>query len=110
MRGRQPDPRAEHSRAQALQAARALLAEEGWEAATHLRVAERSGLGRATVYRHWPDPVALRRDALSEEALVFHTVPTGDLRADLVAELEAIRAELVERGRPGCSPRWPTRA
>lgn len=95
---RETDPRREQSRALALQAARALLAEEGWDAITHLRVAERSGLGRATIYRHWPDPAALRRDALSEEVHVFHTAVTGDLRADLVAELLAIRHELAERG------------
>lgn len=92
------DPRGAHSRAAALQAARALLTEDGWEGVTHARVAERSGLGRATIYRHWPDPLALRRDALTEEVEVFHVTPTGDLRADLVAELTAIGHELVERG------------
>lgn len=95
---RETDSRREQTRALALQAARALLAEEGWDAITHLRVAERAGLGRATIYRHWRDPGGLRRDALAEEIHVFHIVPTGDLRADLISELLAIRHELAERG------------
>jgi AcrR family transcriptional regulator len=42
-----------------LDAARALLAEHGPEAVTHLRIAETSGVARATVYRHWQDRAAI---------------------------------------------------
>jgi AcrR family transcriptional regulator len=31
-----------------------IIVEEGAAAVTHQRVAERAGVGRATVYRHWP--------------------------------------------------------
>jgi AcrR family transcriptional regulator len=91
------DPRVGRTRVTALETVRAILVEEGWEAVTHLRVAERAGLGRATIYRHWPTRLDLLVDALSQEALTIHTLPVGDLRRDLIAELEAFRRELVQR-------------
>lgn len=72
--------------------------EEGWAAVTHVRVAERSRLGRATVYRHWPSPEALLHDALQEEAeedVRFEA--SGELRADLVAALTGICNAMSER-------------
>lgn len=92
------DPRVERSKAAALEAARALLVEEGWAAVTHVRVAERSGLGRATVYRHWQSPEALLHDACQEEAEEDVRIePTGELRADLVAALDGICYAMNER-------------
>ncbi len=37
-----------------LLAAREIMVAEGMDAVTHQRVAEVAGIGRATVYRHWP--------------------------------------------------------
>ena len=91
------DPRVDRTRAAVLEAARVILLEEGWEAVTHLRVAERSGVGRTTIYRHWRERSELLRDALADESIAIHTAPTGDIRGDLVAELEAIRYVLVQR-------------
>ncbi|WP_225993073.1 TetR-like C-terminal domain-containing protein [Actinomadura rudentiformis] len=85
------DPRAERSRAAALAAARELLAEQGWAAVTHVAVAGRSGVGRTTLYRHWPDSSALLRDAITLEISTFHRPPTGVLRDDLIRELDGIR-------------------
>jgi AcrR family transcriptional regulator len=90
------DPRAARSRAAALTAARVLLIEQGWPGVTHVAVAERSGIGRTTLYRHWPDTPSLIRDTLGHHIAVAHTEPTGDLRADLLAELGASRAMLHE--------------
>jgi AcrR family transcriptional regulator len=90
------DPRAKRSRAAALEAARELLIERGWPGVTHVAVAEHSGIGRTTLYRHWPDTSSLIRDTLAHHIAVAHTEPTGDLRADLLAELEASRAMLHE--------------
>lgn len=87
------DPRVERTRAAALQVARRLLVEEGVEAVTHLRVAEGAGVGRRTLYRHWPDPVALLRDSLAHQD-VPHAEITGDLRRDLIAHLDALRRAL----------------
>ena len=88
------DPRAERSRCAALAAARELLLDEGWEAVTHARVAERAGMARTTVYRHWPDATDLVLDALAEEKSERHPRPTGVLRDDLVADLDAFRLQL----------------
>jgi AcrR family transcriptional regulator len=85
------------TRSAILDAARQVLFDEGWEALSHQRVAERAGVGRATVYRHWPQRLQLLQDACSAEMLTIHTQPTGDLRGDLAAELESMRRETVER-------------
>lgn len=93
------DPRVERTRASALEAARAILIEEGWDALTQNRVAERSGLGRATVYRHWPDRLLLLNDALAAEAsaTTLRIPRTGNLRQDLVNTLEGFCRDLVDR-------------
>lgn len=88
------DPRVLRSRAAALAAARAILLEDGWEAVTHVAVATRSGVGRTTLYRHWPDTIALLRDVLRAQMEIDHAVPTGVLRDDLIRELDALRGQL----------------
>ncbi|WP_436777370.1 TetR/AcrR family transcriptional regulator C-terminal ligand-binding domain-containing protein [Yinghuangia sp. YIM S09857] len=89
--GRSPDPRALRSRAAALAAARDLLVDQGLQGVTHVAVAARSGIGRTTLYRHWPDAAALLQDALSELVADAEPPTTGDLRSDLVALLEGSR-------------------
>jgi AcrR family transcriptional regulator len=91
-----PQSRTELLRSQALTAAVRLLTEEGWHAVTQARVATQSGLGRATVYRYWPDRRQLVRDAvLSANLAVRHQMPaSGDLREDLLIELRNLRREL----------------
>lgn len=92
------DPRVDRTRIAVLHAVRELLNEDGWDAVTHARVAERSGAGRSTVYRHWPERVDLVREAFEFEFGVTRgPEPVGELRADLIAALEAIRFELVDR-------------
>lgn len=88
------DPRVERSRAAALDAARDLLKEEGWDAITQMRVADRAGIGRATVYRHWPQTAALLRDALVGLLPQFEVQSTRDLHADLVDLLRRVGSEL----------------
>lgn len=88
------DPRIERSKRAALQGALAVLLEEGWEAVTLTRVAERSGVGRTTLYRHWADRTALLRDALLLYGVAAEIPLTGELRADLVAILDATAAQL----------------
>ena len=88
------DPRVVRTREAVLGAARTVLLEEGWEQVTVGRVAERSGYGRATLYRHWPNRLDLLRDAIAEQTRLIHSVPTADLRTDLIAELDAFRRAL----------------
>jgi AcrR family transcriptional regulator len=91
-------PRVERSRQRALWAGREILLNEGWDALSQRRVAEVAGIGRATVYRHWPDRVSLLQDICAAEANRVHTVPTGDLRHDLCTELQTLRREFTENG------------
>lgn len=90
------DPRVQRSRDRALAAARVVLLQEGWEALTQQRVAEVAGIGRATVYRLWPERVGLLHDLCVQEMRTMRTAPTGDLAGDLIAELEAMRRELID--------------
>ncbi len=92
------DPRVVRTRKDVLAAAREVLLEEGWERVTRGRVAERSGYARTTLYRHWPQRLDLLRDLISEEGRLAHISLTGDLRADLVAELEAFRVAVTTTG------------
>jgi AcrR family transcriptional regulator len=88
------DPRVERTRTAVLTAAARVLLEEGWDAVTHSRVAEVSKVGRATIYRHWPDAASLVHDTMQQLARQNHTQPIGRLREDLIAELEALRAHM----------------
>lgn len=92
------DPRVVRTRRDVLAAARQVLIDEGWERVTVSRVADRSGYARTTLYRHWPQRLDLLRDLIEEEARLAHSTPTGDLRADLIAELEAFRVAVTATG------------
>ncbi len=87
------DPRAARTRASALLAARTLLRTEGVDAVTHARVAEASGVGRRTLYRHWADAMALLREVMATQD-VPHAPVTGDLERDLVTHLTALAEAL----------------
>jgi AcrR family transcriptional regulator len=76
------DPRALRSRKAMLAAAGALLAEEGLEAVTHQAVATRAGVGRATVYRHWPQVLDLRLAVLSANE---HDLPPAPAHVNAAA-------------------------
>ncbi|KUJ69253.1 hypothetical protein ACZ90_12990 [Streptomyces albus subsp. albus] len=88
------DPRAERSRAAALAAATDLLIESGWAGVTHVSVAARSGVGRTTLYRHWPESALLIQELLADLFQVERPVRTGELREDLLRELGVFLAVL----------------
>jgi AcrR family transcriptional regulator len=69
-----------------------LLVGEGPGAVTHQRVAQQAGVGRATGYRHWPQPEQLLLDVMSG--------------ADL--PLSMIRRRRSGRGCIDSFGRWPT--
>lgn len=79
-----------------LRAALQLLVDQGWEAVTHARVAQSAGYSRATLYNHWPTRDALLQGAFSRLAEMPHATSTGELRADLLAELVAYRDGMAE--------------
>ena len=82
------DARVARTRAAVLDAGARVLFTDGWSAVTHLRVAAEAGVGRATIYRHWPSVEDLLVDVLVGcQAPLEAPEPTGDLRADLIAAL-----------------------
>lgn len=89
--GQPLDARVIRTRNDILRAAIDVLTDEGLEAVTHHRLAEVAGYSRATIYKHWPTRDALFVDAFSYRPSGEHHVPTGDLRADLIAELTMFR-------------------
>jgi TetR/AcrR family transcriptional regulator, regulator of autoinduction and epiphytic fitness len=60
-----PDPRIARSRQVILAAALAELGEIGYGGFTIESVASRAGVGKSTIYRHWPDKLALIADAFA---------------------------------------------
>jgi AcrR family transcriptional regulator len=57
------DPRIERSQQVILQAVLDELSEVGYGGLTIESAARRAGVGKATIYRHWPDKIALIADA-----------------------------------------------
>ncbi|MFN3338959.1 MAG: TetR/AcrR family transcriptional regulator [Dietzia sp.] len=62
-----PADRTAGTRDRALTAARTSILEIGATRTTMVEIARRSGVGRTTLYRHWPDVTALFADLLTRE-------------------------------------------
>jgi len=88
------DPRFLRSREAILNAARDLLLAHGPTAVTHNRIAEHSGIGRATVYRHWPRTDQLLAEAMSTVPMPFFGEPSSPFRDWLVRELAEVARQL----------------
>ena len=88
------DPRSTRSRTAILTAARALLLKEGPAAVTHQRVAQEAGIGRATVYRHWPQPDQLLLATMSGSDLPYFRDPVSPIRPWLHGQLRAMATEM----------------
>lgn len=83
-------PRSARAHGQVLDAALELFAERGIDATSMDAIVERSGVSKATIYKHWPDKDALCLEALEHLHGVDQPMPefdTGDVRADLIAVL-----------------------
>ena len=92
------NPRTTRVRKIVVDAATALLIEEGHHAVTPHQVSKVTGIARSTIYRHWPDPVSLLMDAIDSVLAPDHTLSTvGDVRADLTTALEVLRLRLNRR-------------
>ncbi|MBX2802313.1 MAG: TetR/AcrR family transcriptional regulator [Myxococcales bacterium] len=88
------DPRFQRTRDAVRRAVQGLVVEHGLTAVTHARVAERAGVGRATMYRHWSDRRALLQDGLGHAR--FAPPPrSGRWRDDVLALLAALRDAMV---------------
>jgi TetR/AcrR family transcriptional regulator of autoinduction and epiphytic fitness len=76
----QRDPRIEHSRMAILNATVEELADVGYGQVRMESIAARAGVAKSTLYRHWPDKLALIADAFE----TFHEQMVHDL-SDLPA-------------------------
>ena len=85
--GRPRDPRVD---AAVAAATLELLAEEGFAGLTVEHIAARAGVGKAGVYRRWPDKEAVVLAALSLGDERPATPDTGSLRGDLTTYLTAL--------------------
>ena len=92
------NPQVQRTHRVMLDAARELFHEQGPAAVTHLRVAETSGVARATVYRHWPDRVGILLDLLRRGVdLHLASPPAGERTAPEIRKC----SERGEREDPG---------
>jgi AcrR family transcriptional regulator len=101
--GRPRSPEADRA---ILQAALELLAESGYATLTMERVRERSGVGKATLYRRYGSKEELVRAAIVH---LNSDIPmpddTGSLAGDFAATAQAVLAGAAETGALGLMPR-----
>jgi AcrR family transcriptional regulator len=75
----------------AVDATRALLAEGGLPAATMDAVAARSGVSKATLYKHWPSRTAVAAEAFGRQLADAVPLPdTGTTAGDLAEQLRLV--------------------
>jgi TetR/AcrR family transcriptional regulator, regulator of autoinduction and epiphytic fitness len=89
------DPRIERSRRVILEAALEELGLVGYGALTIEAVAARAGVGKSTIYRHWPGKLALVEDAFRTLKAHAFIPETGTVRERITAFLEQM-AQMVE--------------
>ena len=80
-------PRRAATGASIVEAALAVLAERGFQAATMDAIAARAGVGKNTIYRRWPSKEVLIADALRELTAEVEPKGGGDVHALLLEHL-----------------------
>lgn len=99
---RTPDaanPRVRRTRERILAAARELLAEAGPAGLTYSVLAERAGVTRQTLYRHWATRPALLADLMLEGGGGTYPEPGADPAAVVTAWLASMRVGMREPAR-----------
>ena len=99
---RAPDaanPRVRRTRDRMLAAARDLLAESGPAGLTYSVLAERAGVTRQTLYRHWPSRSGLLVDLILEGSTGDYPEPGDDPAAVATAWLASLRDGFRDQGR-----------
>ena len=85
------DKRIERTLQKGREAALEVLARAGFAAFTMEAVAEASGIAKSTLYRHWPDRLALLADALetlNRQPVAAEPLQPGALRGRAIALIE----------------------
>lgn len=90
------DARVARTPADVARAALETLTVEGSDAVTHARVAELAGYSKTTLYTHRPSRVELITLAFDALGELPHHTRTGDLRSDVIGELQAFRAGITD--------------
>lgn len=101
---REPDPRIERSRRLVLSAALDLLGEVGYGGVTVEGVAARAGVGKSTIYRHWPGKLELVEDAIRTLKTVVEVPAGGPVRERIVGLLRQVAANLADSTWSMCLP------
>jgi TetR/AcrR family transcriptional regulator of autoinduction and epiphytic fitness len=103
--GGSTDPRVERSRQVILQAALDELGDVGYGTFRIESVAARAGVGKSTIYRHWPDKLALIADAF--ETFHVQMVPsteTGSVRERVQSLVRHVAEVFVDSTFSVCIP------
>lgn len=86
-------PQSLRARESVLTATLALLAEGGLPAATVDAISARSGVSKATIYKHWPSRTAVAAEAFGlDMAAAVHSVDTGSAVGDLTEQVRRVSA------------------
>jgi AcrR family transcriptional regulator len=93
---RAADPRVRRTRATVIATALDLLIERGLAGTTIEAVAERSGVAKTTIYRHWEGQGALVLDAFDSVRRAPVDPDTGTLAGDLLELVTGLAAALSE--------------
>jgi AcrR family transcriptional regulator len=93
------NPRVQRTRGRVLAIARELLPEAGPAGLTYSLLADRAGVTRQTLYRHWPNREALLVDLILEGPETGYPEPGTDLRTVATAWLTSLRAGMDDRAR-----------
>jgi AcrR family transcriptional regulator len=84
-------PRSEEARLSILRSTLKLLARKGFSEFTIEAVAAHASVGKATVYRWWPDKAALIADAFSSSTTSkLHFPDTGSVRTDMSQQMRQL--------------------
>lgn len=84
-------PRSEEARQSILRSTLKLLAKKGFSELTIEAVAAHASVGKATVYRWWPDKAALIADAFaSSTTSKLHFPDTGSVRTDMSQQMRQL--------------------
>jgi AcrR family transcriptional regulator len=98
------DPRVERSRRVILEAVLDELVEVGYGSLTIESVAARAGVGKSTIYRHWPGKLALVEDAFRTLKATVVVPERGTVRERVVALLEQVAVLVQGSQYSACMP------
>ena len=98
------DPRVERSRRVILEAVLDELGEVGYGAMTIEGVASRAGVGKSTIYRHWPGKLELVEDAFTTLKAPIAVPEEGSLRDRVLGVLEQVACLVEESTYSSCMP------